>query len=694
MSETLLLEIGAEELPASFVGAAVQALPGLLGRELAELRLDHGQLLAAGTPRRLAIWARDVAARQADVDEQVLGPPARVAFDAEGKPTKAASAFAGKIGCPVEQLARVQTDKGEYVAGRRRERGATALELLPRALEQVCARIPFRKSMRWSDVDATFGRPVRWLLAMFGAELVRFSFAGVESAGATRGHRFLSPDPFPLEHPDGYTAALRERHVLVELDERRSVMVERLREAAELAGGELIDDEFLVEENLSLVEEPQIVVGGFDASFLELPERVILDVAKDHQRYFGVRDKAGQLLPKYLAVVNTALQPENVRRGNDRVMRARLADAKFFYDTDLQTPLEQRRPVLDTVVFHKRLGSIGDKVRRLERLVLALGGELGLPAATIQLAGEGAKLAKCDLVTLMVGELPELQGEIGRAYALTQGTDPEVARVISEHYQPKGASDPTAPSDPGALVALADRLDTLTGCFAIGLVPTGAADPLALRRAAIGCVRTLLDRGWELELSEAIRAAHAGFEALRLDLSADETGDKLVQFVRQRLRGVLAEELPGDVVDACLAAGGDSPHDVLLRARALAGIDPETRAAAGEVFKRATNIAKQAPDGEPVAPGELVPELHPSEARLFSAFAELRTRIADASDRRDHATAFGAVASFAPVLGKYFDDVLVMAEDKALRENRLRLMKQIQRTCSALAAFNLLAKVG
>jgi glycyl-tRNA synthetase beta chain len=694
MAETLLLEIGAEELPASFVAAAVQALPDLLRQQLGELRLTHGALSAGGTPRRLAVWAHDLALGQTDVDEQVLGPPARVAFDAEGRPTKAASAFAAKIGCAVEELLRLQTDKGEYVAGRRLERGAPAMELLPRALEQVCARIPFRKSMRWSDGDATFGRPVRWLLALCGSEVVRFSFAGVESAGATRGHRFLAPDPFPLEHADGYLSALRERHVLVDLDERRRAMVERLQAAAELAGGELIPDDFLVEENLSLVEEPQIVVGGFESEFLELPERVILDVAKGHQRYFGMRDRGGKLVPKYLAVVNTAREPDNVRRGNDRVMRARLADAKFFYATDLQTPLAQRLGALDSVVFQKRLGSIGDKVRRIERLLPALGGELALPARTLELAAEGAKLAKCDLVTLMVGELPELQGEMGRAYALAQGADPEVARVISEHYQPRGASDPTADSDHGALVALADRLDTLTGCFAIGLVPTGAADPLALRRAAIGCVRTLLDRAWELGLGAAIRAAYSGLEPIQLDLAADETVDKLSAFVRQRLRGLMVEELPGDVVDACLAAGADVPHDVVLRARALAGIDPEVRAAAGEVFKRATNIAKQAPEGEPLPPAELLPEVHPSETRVFSAFAELRSAVAQASERRDHAAAFAAVASFAPILGKYFDDVLVMAEDAGLRENRLRLMKQIQRTCSALAAFNLLAKVG
>jgi glycyl-tRNA synthetase beta chain len=294
----------------------------------------------------------------------------------------------------------------------------------------------------------------------------------------------------------------------------------------------------------------------------------------------------------------------------------------------------------------------------------------------------------------MVGELPELQGEMGRAYALAQGIAPEIANVIAEHYQPRGADDPTAPSEAGALVALADRLDTLAGCFAIGVVPTGAADPLALRRAAIGVVKTLLEKQWDLSLVAAIGAAHSGYERDKLDLGEAETTEKLAGFVRQRLRGVLSDELPADAVDACLAAGGDRPEDVRRRAQALARLPVEVRAGAGEVFKRAANIAKDAPEGEPSPPESVSGDVHGSETRLFSAFATLKERVAEASRRADYVAAFEAIAEFAPILGKYFDDVLVMAEDPKVRENRLRLMRRIQHTCSALAAFNLLAKVG
>lgn len=691
MAETLLLEIGTEELPASFVAHGVEALPALLRTKLTELRLTCGEVKSAGTPRRLAVWATELADQQPDLDEEVLGPPARVAFDAAGAPTKAAQAFAQKLGCDVAALTRSATEKGEYLSGRRREKGAPAAALLPAALADVCAKLTFKKSMRWSTEEVAFGRPVRWLCALLGPSAIDFSFAGVRSGRTTEGHRFLAPGAHPLERASDYLAHLREHHVFAEVDDRRRTMVERLHAAAKQAGGVLIEDDFLVEENLSLVEEPEVVVGSFDEALLMLPERVILDVAKGHQRYFGVRSENGKLLPKYLAVVNTAQNPDNVRRGNDRVMRARLADAKFFYQTDLATPLAARRAKLEGVVFHKRLGSVADKVQRIERLVPLLGAELSLSASVVQTATAGAALAKCDLVTLMVGELPELQGEMGTAYALAQGVQPDVARVIAEHYQPRGADDPTAPTDAAALVAIADRLDTLVGCFAIGQVPTGAADPLALRRAALGVLRTLLDRQWDLSLARAVASAHAAISGVKLDADSAGTAEKLLPFFKQRLRGLLEQELPADAIEACLATDSDRPYDVALRARALARLDAAVRASAGEVFKRAANIAKDAPDGQPLQPGEVSSEVHVSETSLFSAFSELGRQVGAAHQSHDYESALAAIAAFAPVLSRYFDDVLVMADEPKVRENRLKLMRQIHRTCSAIAHFNLLA---
>ncbi len=692
MSEVLLLEIGTEELPASFVASGVAALPGLIGEKLASARLSHGAITAAGTPRRLAVWVEDVPERQPDLDEEVTGPPVRVAFDKDGAPTRAAQSFADKIGVVVESLGRVETPKGEYIVGRKKEEGKATTEILAPALTEVCQKIPFRKSMRWSDGDTAFGRPVRWLVALLGAQTIGFEFAGYVGGRKSYGHRFLSPEAFEIGSAAGYVDALRERHVLVRMEERAGKMKERLVAAAKEAGGELIDDDFLVGENASLVEEPHVVVGGFEDAFLALPERVILDVAKGHQRYFGVRSADGNLMAKYLAVVNTALKPANIRLGNDRVMRARLADAKFFYDEDLKAPLDSRLDKLDAVVFHKRLGSIGDKVRRITRLVDALGKQLSLSTETIRVATQGAALAKCDLTTLMVGELPELQGEMGHAYALKQGTAGEVARVIAEHYQPKGADDPTAESDAGALVGLADRLDTLTGCFAVGIMPTGTADPLALRRAAIGSLRTTLDKGWGLSVKAATAQAFEGFSGIKLEHSAEATQSKLLPFLEQRLRGVLMERLPQDAVDACLASSADVPHDVALRASALGALDAEVRASAGEVFKRAANIAKNAPEGEPRPPQEVDKDVHPSEAAAYDALGKLDAEVTAARETGDYGVIVHAIAQFAPTLGKYFDDVMVMADDAAVRDNRLRFMAKVQRICTSVANFNLLAR--
>ena len=691
MPSDLLLEIGVEELPASFVKGAVDALPGLLEKELREQRLTHAEIGAVGTPRRLAVWASGVLERQPDLADEVLGPPARVAFDAGGKPTRAAVAFAEKNGVSVEALYVKETPKGGYVAARRLEQGAPASELLPAVLERVCAEIPFRKSMRWSDGDTAFGRPVRWLLALFGKEALAVRFAGLDAGKTTFGHRFLSSGPIVVEHPTAYRKALRAAHVLVDPVERRESLLSQLGKAAREAGGAVIEDEFLVEENSSLVEEPHVFLGKFDEAFLALPERVILAVAKGHQRYFGIRGKDGRLLPRYLAVVNTLQKPENVIRGNDRVMRARLSDAKFFYDEDLKVNLSSRRPSLDGIVFHKRLGTVGDKVRRVERLVAELGAHIGLPAKVSADALDGAALAKCDLVTLMVGELPELQGEMGRAYALAQGVAPNVADVIAEHYMPRGADDACAPSDAGALVAIADRLDTLVGSCAVNVMPTGTADPLGLRRAAIGVLRTLLDHGWDVSVPAAVLSAHSGFESVKLDLDATATADRLSSFLAQRLRGVLGSELPSDVVDACIAAGHDRPVDVVRRARALAAIDAAVRATAGEVFKRAANIAKDAPTGAPEPPDRFSKDVHASERALFEAFTRLSSRL-EGDGRGDHTESLAAIAEFSPVLGKFFEDVFVMTDDEPVRHNRLRLMREIQRTCSTIANFNLLAK--
>ncbi len=682
----LLLEIGVEELPSSFVEGALKALPDLAKKRLAELRLTHGAIKAYGTPRRLALVVEGLALRQPDLEEEVTGPPVKAAFK-DGAPTKAAEAFAAKVGVAVGDLRRVETPKGEYLVGTRKEQGQAASGLLPAALVAITAAIPFRKSMRWGAGDLSFGRPVQWIVALLGDDVLEVTILGIQSHRASRGHRFLSPGAVQIPSASGYLAALREAHVLADPEERAGAMRDRLAEAAKEAGGVLIEDDFLVHENLSLVEEPHVIVGGYEEQFLSLPERVILEVAKGHQRYFGVRSADGKLLPKYLSVVNTALNPANIRRGNDNTMRARLSDARFFYDEDLKIQLADRRKKLAGIVFQKRLGTVLAKAERVEKLSRELGLLLMLPERTLMAAASGAHLAKCDLVSLMVGEFPELEGEMGRAYALAQGVDPEVADVIKGHYAPKGAGDSTAKSDAAALVAIADRLDTLVGCFAIGLTPSGAADPYGLRRACLGVLRNVLDRGFDLRLGDAFRAAYDLYDGIKLDLGKDDLVTKLGDFFNDRLRNLLADKLPQDAVNAALAVAADRPLDVRARAQAIASLDAESRAAMGEVFKRATNIAKQAPAGEPTAPNDMA---HASEKALHEVFVAQRQKIRSEIAAGDYAAASRSIGVLVPALHQYFVDVMVMDEDLVIRENRLRTMRTISEMCRSLVDLSLL----
>jgi glycyl-tRNA synthetase beta chain len=619
--QPLLLEIGVEELPSSFVDAALAALPRIVADELAKARLTHGDLRALGTPRRLAIAVRDVATRQLDLDEEVIGPPETAAFK-DGKPTKAAEAFATKLGVTtdalsvVEKAAGPKQKPGRYVVGRRVEKGRAALELLPGVLEAVCAAIPFRKSMRWGNLETTFGRPAQWLVALLGAEVVPVTFAGLKSGRTSRGHRFLAPGTFAVASPDDYVAQLRERHVLVDRDERATAMMSRVADAARALGGVHDPEPGLVDENASLVEEPQIVTGSFDPALLALPAFVIRAVARGHQKYFCVQRDEDTLLPNYLVVANTANRPDLIARGTDRVMRGRLADARFFWEEDQKAPLEDRLEKLGGIVFHNRLGTVHEKVDRIARLARHLGEVLQLSTTVRARIERAARLCKCDLVTLMVGEFPELQGHMGRAYARAQGEPPEVADAIRDHYKPVGAHDDVAADDIAAVLALADRFDTLAGCFAVGLAPTGAADPFALRRACIGAMRTILDRGYTaLSFSDVVAFAYDGLEGKKLDLSRAETVSRIEEFATERLRGLLAGASSVAVADGVLAGSGPAAlRDAVAamgRARVLQAVVDAREPwldKAKTVAKRLAGISREAQ-----------PRLHPLESFASSA---------------------------------------------------------------------------
>ena len=477
MPANLLLEIGCEELPTSFLDGALAQLATLIPEELQRARIAHGAVKTLGTARRLATVVEGLADTVEPREEELLGPPESAARTPDGKWSRAAEGFAKKSEVSMDALDIVETPKGRYLRAIKRTPGARTSELLPDVLATVCRRISFTKSMRWADLDTAFGRPVQWLVALHGDAVIPFSFAGHTAGRATHGHRFLTTDgPFELRTADDYVTAMHDAKVLVDTDARRALLLQGLLAVAAEEGGTLKRDAFLEGEVLGLVERPHVICGHFEERFLKLPAPLIESVMRGHQRYFAVarNDDPRALLPVFLTVVNTALDPALIRKGNERVMRARLNDARFFVEKDRSEPLSARGPRLAGIVYHQKLGTYADKVLRVEALSADCAKVFGAEAS---LCTEAARLCKCDLVALTVGEFPELQGYVGRDLARNDGLDATVCEAIAEHYLPRGAEDSVALSKLGAALAVADRVDTLAGFFAIGQKPSGGGDP-------------------------------------------------------------------------------------------------------------------------------------------------------------------------------------------------------------------------
>ncbi|MBW1755731.1 MAG: glycine--tRNA ligase subunit beta [Deltaproteobacteria bacterium] len=687
MSSEFLLEIGTEELPASFVTHALRSMKAsaidLVGQ--ARLGTDSLEVHTMGTPRRLALRLRGLAPSQPDRDENIMGPPWSAAFEADGSPKKAATGFAKKHGVAVEDLRKQTTDKGDYVSVQVHETGKQTGAVLSEILPQVCQRITFPKSMRWGPGEISFGRPIHWVVSLLGKDVVGFEFAGVQAGRATRGHRFLAPQIFDLDEASNYEAALEHAHVLVDLKRRKDRMMEGLLASAKSLNGVLEPDAFLADECVSLVEEPFTVPGSFDESFLELPDTVVVSVMRDHQRYFALRaSEGGTLLPSYLNVVNTAQAPETIAKGNDRVLRARLADATFFVEEDRKAPLADRLQKLESVVFQSKLGTMGAKVRRLQANARALAERSN---ADIDACVEAARLCKADLETLIVFEFPELQGEMGRWYALREGIDSAVADAIRDHYRPQGADDVVPDQLVGAVVAVADRIDTLVGCFGIGLVPSGSADPFALRRAALGIIRIALEGPIDVDLRRLLDQAHTAYAGDAELAPADEVRVALDAFFRGRIRAMLKDAHGGDVVDACLGAwDGTSLRDLRSRIEAVSelGAAPEFEALA-VAFKRAFNITKESARG-PIDSALLEAG---AESALAERFETVRDQIREATGERRYADALKLVAKeLGAPIDRFFEEVFVMVDDPRIRENRLRLLGEIADTVNGIAHFH------
>lgn len=682
MGKELFLEIGTEEIPAGFLPKAMADMGALIRKELESSRLSFGELKTMATPRRLVLVVKDIPAVQPDAEITAMGPARKAAFDADGKPTKAAEGFARGQGVDVAALQIVETEKGEYMAIAKRETGRPTPQLLAEILPRLMHNIPFKKSMRWGDMDVRFARPIHWITALFDGVVVPFAFGNIESGNVSRGHRFMANEPFPVRDFSHYLEECERRFVIPDPCRRKEIIRREIHRVAATAGGHLLPDEELLEQVTFLAEYPSVVRGGFSTVFLEVPKEVLITSMREHQRYFSIVDDDGKLLPNFITVNNTLTEdPSVVVKGNERVLRARLSDARFFFEEDKKTPLEKRVEALKSVVYQQKLGTSYEKMERFSALAGLLAGQIN-PAAKEKTA-RAAYLCKADLVTGMVGEFPEVQGIMGREYALIQGEDVEVARAIAEHYLPTQAGGELPASDIGAFVSIADKLDTICGCFGVGLIPTGSADPYALRRAAIGVIAIILDKGYKLSLRELVDRS-LSLLAAKLTRPYETVKADIMDFFNGRFVNLMTDRFPGDVVDAVVAVSFDDLVDTVAKIAALAEFknrtDFEPLAVA---FKRVCNIVKELVT-VPVSEGLFQ---DPAEGELFRAFQAVSGRVGSKVAERDYLAALADIATLKGAIDAFFDKVMVMAEDERVKNNRLALLQEIKGLFRDIADF-------
>ena len=687
MAQELLLEIGTEEIPAGFLPKAMADMANLIHTELENAQLAFGAVRTLATPRRLLLVVEGIEEHQPTLRSEVMGPAKSVAFAADGKPTKAGEGFARGQGVSVDQLVIVETDKGAYVCAKKEQAGRPTAELLTEILPRLIQAIPFKKSMRWKDLDVRFARPVHWIVALYGGTVVPFAFGNITSGNESRGHRFMAPGTFAVKDFSQYLQECERHFVIVDPDKRKAIIRDEVARLAKEAGGEVLADEELLEQVSFLVEYPSAVLGTFNPDFLQVPKEVLITSMRSHQRYFSLVDASGKLMPAFITINNTlAPDPSVVVRGNERVLRARLSDARFFFEEDKKVPLADRVEALKSVVYQAKLGTSYEKMERFRALAVGLAEQLA-PALKEQ-AARAATLCKADLVSGMVGEFPEVQGVMGREYALLEGEAAEVAQAIYEHYLPIQAGGAIPSTDLGAFVSIADKLDTLCGCFGVGLIPTGTADPYALRRSAIGILNIILGRGYRLCLPELVDRSLDLLTA-KLTRPRPEVRADVLEFLRLRLVNLLAGQgYPQDVVDAVLSASFVDVADALARVKALAELkgreDFEPLAVA---FKRVVNIIKGGVD-TPVAPTLFTA---PCEGALHDATGRVAGEVAQAVATGDYAAALRAIAGLRGAVDGFFEGVMVMADQDAVRINRLALLTGVARLFEGIADFSRIA---
>lgn len=708
MPKDLFLEIGTEELPAGFIPPALECMEGLLKKALEDNRIGFKGIINMGTPRRLVIAAQGIDERQADMFAEAMGPARRAAFDEMGKPTKAAEGFAKGQGVEVKDLKIVQTPKGEYICARRKVIGKKTADILTEILPKIITGVTFPKAMRWGSGDIAFARPIHWIVALFGKDIVLFKVENIKSGAISCGHRFMKPRPFKVTGFNDYIKKTRSAYVIADIEERKQLIQKNIAKEASAVKGMVLRDNGLLDEVANLVEYPIALCGGFAKEFLNLPKDVVINAMREHQRYFSVVDKDGSLLPYFITVVNTkAKDPKVVVKGNERVLKARLSDAKFYFDKDIKISLAERVEQLKGVVFQARLGTSYEKVKRFAELALFVGevldqceplgkdekmedflGESCNPKAfdsfsigpklfNKMVVGRASMLCKADLASGMVGEFPKLQGIMGMEYALIAGECIDVARAIYEHYMPIQAGGKTPPGVPGAIISVADKMDTICGCFGVGLIPTGAADPYALRRQALGIIAIIIEKGFAVSIDKII-AKSTELLANKLTRPAADVKKDVIEFFKERLKNqLLSQGYSFDAMDAVLSAPWYDINDAVKRVKALEKFKKNPAYGALVIaFKRVSNILKGFEFKEE-KPDSLLFE-DAKERELFEIEEKIAPEINGFWKDGSYERVFETLASLKGAIDTFFDKVMVMVDDEKIRRNRLLLLNTIR----------------
>ncbi|MBA3731227.1 MAG: glycine--tRNA ligase subunit beta, partial [Gammaproteobacteria bacterium] len=637
--------------------------------------IDRG-IYAYATPRRLAVHIKNVSTRQPDQDTVMRGPALKAAFDAGGRPTKAALGFARSCGVEVESLQKQQTDRGAWLTFHRRKVGSLTTDLLAPIVSKALANLPIPRRMRWGAGDAEFVRPVHWIVLLFGDDVVDAEILGIRTGRETRGHRFHCPEPLTIERPSAYIALLETKgRVVADFGGRRERIRQQVEALAHKLGGATRIDADLLDEVTALVEWPSALTGSFEPRFLALPPEVLITTMQDNQRYFPVMSRDdGRLLPHFIAVSNIeSMQPQQVRIGNERVIRPRFSDAAFFWEQDRRRSLGSRKDQLKKVSFQERLGSLFDKTGRVETLVEFIAGQMGVD---VRHARRAAELSKCDLLTDMVFEFPDLQGVMGRHYAACDGEPAAVSLALDEQYWPRRANDELPRSGVGQVLALAERVDTLLGIFAIGYRPSGEKDPFGLRRAALGVLRIMIERELDLDLEQTLHQACA---VLADKVNAKSAVSETFEYIMERLKAYYAErEIQLDVINAVMARRPVRPLDFDRRVRAVTAFrNVDEAASLAAANKRIANLLRKA---APLASAAVDPSLlrDSAEQALFQRMQALSDETAPLFKTGDYQQALLKLAELQQPVDRFFDEVLVMAEDNALRHNRLALLAQLR----------------